>query len=189
MGPETKPVYKIPDHLLTGVEGQEFLVNNRRDKEEMARVVKEASLEVLRRTGGAGFPLLFSDYSDLRRIRAVKRGVERAGATSLIYHKNSNRSCLEMEVEEWLRRSRSKEEKRVLIADNEVSRGWECSHVLVVDLGAYSGWENVVMRTVGYSTPGTVLLSSRLITLILILLIPPLVMIPILILVLNKSIC
>ena len=50
MGPETKPVYKIPDHLLTGVEGQEFHVNNRRDKEEMARVVKEASLEVLRRT-------------------------------------------------------------------------------------------------------------------------------------------
>ena len=81
MGPETKPVYKIPDHLLTGVEGQEFHVNNRRDKEEMARVVKEASLEVLGRTGGAGFPLLFSDYSDLRRIRAVKRGVERAGAT------------------------------------------------------------------------------------------------------------
>ena len=54
-----------------------------------------------------------------------------------------------MEVEEWLSRSRSKEEKRVLIADNEVSRGWECSHVLVVDLRG-GGLANLVMRTVGY---------------------------------------
>ena len=38
-------------------------------------------------------------------------------------------------------------EERVLITDEEVSRGWECSHVLVVD--SY-GRENLVMRTVGY---------------------------------------
>ena len=40
-------------------------------------------------------------------------------------------------------------EERVLITDEEVSRGWECSHVLVVDLGG-RGLENFVMRTVGY---------------------------------------
>ena len=37
----------------------------------------------------------------------------------------------------------------MLIADQNVSRGWECSHVLVVDLGRV-GVENLVMRTVGY---------------------------------------
>ena len=42
------------------------------------------------------------------------------------------------------------EEERVLIADEHVSRGWECSHVLVVDLGGDGGSENLVMRTVGY---------------------------------------
>ena len=41
------------------------------------------------------------------------------------------------------------EEERVLIADELVVRGWECSHVLVVSLGE-SGLENLVMRTVGY---------------------------------------
>ena len=48
-----------------------------------------------------------------------------------------------------MRRRRSGEEERVLIADQDVSRGWECSHVLVVCLGG-SGLENLVMRTVGY---------------------------------------
>ena len=48
-----------------------------------------------------------------------------------------------------MRKRRSGEEERVLIADEEVSRGWECSHVLVVDFGS-AGLENLVMRTVGY---------------------------------------
>ena len=37
----------------------------------------------------------------------------------------------------------------MLIADESVSRGWECSHVLVVDLSG-EGLANLVMRTVGY---------------------------------------
>ena len=48
-----------------------------------------------------------------------------------------------------MRKRRSGEEERVLIADEEVSRGWECSHVLVVELYG-AGLENLVMRTVGY---------------------------------------
>ena len=35
-------------------------------------------------------------------------------------------------------------EERVLITDEEVSRGWECSHVLVVDL-AGRGLENLII--------------------------------------------
>ena len=48
-----------------------------------------------------------------------------------------------------MRRRRSGKEERVLIADVHVCRGWECSHVLVVDLMG-DGLENLVMRTVGY---------------------------------------
>ena len=75
--------------------------------------------------------------------------MERAGATVLIYHKDSKESCSEGEVEEWLRRRRSGEEERVLILDPEVIRGWEASHLLVVTLDG-GCFENLVMRAVGY---------------------------------------
>ena len=151
VGTTTNPVYKVPEHLLEGVEGKKFLVNNINDEEEVERVVEEATKEVLRRTDGAGFPLLCSEVLG-SRLSAVKRGVERAGATALVYHwQLPKESCSEVEVEEWLRRRRSGEEERVLIADHEVSRGWECSHVLVVDLSMSGfGLENLIMRTVGY---------------------------------------
>ena len=148
---KTKPIYKIPDHLMTGVEGKEFFVDDKYDEEEVVSVVEEATKEVFRRTGGVGFPLLCGDYVYGSTISAVKRRVERAGATALVYNRYlPKESCSETEVEEWLRRRRSGEEERVLIADREVSRGWECSHVLVVDFGFLSGLENLAMRTVGY---------------------------------------
>ena len=50
---------------------------------------------------------------------------------------------------EWLRRRRIREEEKCLITDEQVSRGWEASHTLVVALGGY-GLENLVMRTLGY---------------------------------------
>ena len=81
---------------------------------------------------------------------AVKKGVRGAGATALVYNNFSEESCSEVEVEEWLRKGSSREVMKVLIADHNVSRGWECSHVLVVDLGEAHGFENLVMRTVGY---------------------------------------
>ena len=149
----TNPVYKVPSNLMEGMEGKEFLVNNKDDEEEVAGVVKKATKEVLRRTGGAGFPLLSNEYDSplTLTLSAVKRGLERAGATALDYHKHLPRdTCREVEVEEWIRKRRSGEEERVLIADEDVSRGWECSHVLIVDLLGYGGLENLVMRTVGY---------------------------------------
>ena len=72
-----------------------------------------------------------------------------SGATALIYNKDSNECCSEAEVEEWLRRRRSGEEERVLFLDENVIRGWEASHLLVVCLYG-AGWENLVMRAVGY---------------------------------------
>ena len=61
-------------------------------------------------------------------------------------------NCSEVEVEEWLRRRRSgEEESRCIVTDRGVSRGWEASHLLVVDFKGL-GWENLVMRTVGHCT-------------------------------------
>merc|ERR1712130_38465 len=141
------PVYTVPALLIDGVEGKEFLVNNKDDEDEVASAVEAACKEVFGRTGGAGFPLLCEDNS---KIRIAKRGVERAGATALIYHKASNESCSERNVEEWLRRRRSGEEKRVLILDEDVIRGWEANILLVVSLYGPYGLENLVMRAVGY---------------------------------------
>ena len=62
----------------------------------------------------------------------------------------SNVLVREVEGQEWLRRRRSGEEERVLIADHWVSRGWEAGHVLVVDFDGTYGFENLVMRAVGY---------------------------------------
>ena len=45
-----KPAHKVSDHLMTGVEGKEFLVKNWNDDKEVADVVKAATKEVLRRT-------------------------------------------------------------------------------------------------------------------------------------------
>merc|ERR1712083_927541 len=104
--------YKLPVNLLEGVTGKQFLYYNYNDN-EIASVVEAAFKEFLGRTGGAGFPILCDDYSSY--ISAVKRGLERAGATALFYHGWSKESCSEAEVEEWLRRRRSgKEEKRCL---------------------------------------------------------------------------
>ena len=86
----------------------------------------------------------------------MKRGVERAGGTALVYASNSKECCSEAEVDEWLRRRRiGEEEERCLITDQKMSRGWEASHTLV--LGQYPDWENLVMSTVGYCA----LLKSR----------------------------
>ena len=70
---------------MDGVEGKEFLINNKDDKEEVERAVNEVTVEVLRRTGGAGFPLLCRGH-DYSKLYAIKKGLERAGATALFYH-------------------------------------------------------------------------------------------------------
>ena len=145
-GPSTNTnlVYKIPDLMIVGVEGKQFLVND-----QLAYVVEAACKEVFGRTGGAGFPILCDAYLGASKMIIVKRGVERAGATAVIYDWGTKWSCSEGEVEEWLRRRSMGKEKRCLIIDEGVSRDWEASHVLVVSSGE-GGLENLVMRAVGY---------------------------------------
>ena len=42
-GIKTNPFYKVPAHLMEGTQGKEFLVNNKKDEEELERVVAEAT--------------------------------------------------------------------------------------------------------------------------------------------------
>ena len=60
----TSPVYKIPNQLMAGLEGKQFLYNNKDDKDEVTSVVEAAYKVVLLRTGGAGFPLLCDGIDD-----------------------------------------------------------------------------------------------------------------------------
>merc|ERR1712047_236267 len=39
-GTRTNPVYKVPEHLMEGVEGKEFLVNNKDDEERLRELSK-----------------------------------------------------------------------------------------------------------------------------------------------------
>ena len=144
----TNPVYNVPKLMIAGIEGKQFLVKNREDADEVESAVEAACKDVFGRTGGYGFPILLDCWYE-SKIRIAKRGVERAGATALVYTGLSKERCSEAEVEEWLRRRRNGEEKRCLIIDSAVSRGWEASHALVFALYR-TGLENLVMRTVGY---------------------------------------
>ena len=51
------------------------------------------------------------------------------------------------EVENWLKRWKRKEERRALVTDEDISRGWEAPAVMAIgDIGT----ENLVMRTCGF---------------------------------------
>merc|ERR1712013_52973 len=144
----TNPVYRIPDQLMTGVKGDVFNYTDDND------AIDKACREVLRRSGGAGFPVLCDKTNDPeideKRVKLVKSAVERTGATALFYLQESrSENCTEAELEEWLRGRRNGEEKRVLITDSFLTRGWEVSHALVI-AHFDNQFENLVMRTVGY---------------------------------------
>ena len=49
---QTSLVYEVPNNMIYGVDGKDFLVSDKYDEKEVA------SVEVFTRTGGAGFPLL-----------------------------------------------------------------------------------------------------------------------------------
>ena len=52
------------------------------------------------------------------------------------------------EVENWVKKWKRKEERRALVTDQEISRGWEAPAVMVI--GEQRGSENLVMRTCGF---------------------------------------
>ena len=51
------------------------------------------------------------------------------------------------EVESWVRRWKRNEERKVLVTDKDISRGWEAPAVMVIQR---HNIENLVMRTCGF---------------------------------------
>ena len=100
---------------------------------------------MMQRTAGSGSVLV--NYSVSKSI--VATAVQRVVGPALIYTycKNEKNDATEAEVEEWLRRWKRGDERRALVTDDYISRGWEAPCVMVI--GEY-GKENLVMRTCGF---------------------------------------
>ena len=80
----------------------------------------------------------------------VVAAVQRVVGPALLYtldgqEKNEATSA---EVEDWLKKWKRAEERRVLISDDEISRGWEAPAVMAIGEKYFT--ENLVMRTCGF---------------------------------------
>ena len=69
---------------------------------------------------------------------------------ALLYTRDGRKKkeASESEVEEWLKRWKNGEETRVLVTDEDISRGWEAS--CVVAIAPSATLENLVMRSCGF---------------------------------------
>ena len=134
---------------MDGVKCKEFPTADRNNSEEIQNVIEMACRDVLGRTGGSGFPVLCDGWK-ISQMSSVKRGVKAAGVEVLVYHRYARGCSPEKDAEEWLTRRREGKERRCLITDEYISRGWENSHVLAITFYSTGGWENLVMRTIGY---------------------------------------
>ena len=101
---------------------------------------------MLVRTGGKGFPVLVQFRSELSSVVAA---VQRVVGAALLYTYDGREKneATEAEVEEWVRRWKRGEEKRALVTDVEISRGWEARELVAT---GSSSTENLVMRTCGF---------------------------------------
>ena len=118
------------------------------DDADLERGVEAACKEMLARTAGKGFPILFDCYSV--SLSSVVAAVQRVvGASALLYTYNGSlkNEATEAEVEEWVSRWKRREEKKVLVTDRYISRGWEAPEVIAIGK-LYT--QNLVMRTCGF---------------------------------------
>ena len=149
----TNPFYhptSLPPNLMSGIQCRQIIPekdhslrsNMQIQPAELERALEEACKVMLERTGGKGFPVLF-DATGLASslVATVQRVV---GAALLYTYERKIYEATEAEVEEWLMRWKRGEEKRALVADVYVSRGWEAKEVLAIGLKVP---ENLVMRT------------------------------------------
>ena len=97
------------------------------------------------RTAGGGFPVLYYGVPSSSVVPAVQ-GVVGPTLLYTFYGREKNEAT-SAEVENWLKKLKRKEEKRVLVTDDEISRGWEAPAVMVI---GSCDLENLVMRTCGF---------------------------------------
>ena len=96
----------------------------------------------------SGFPVLL-ETTFPASTSIVVAAVQRVVGPALLYTKDGREKneATSAEVENWLKRWKRKEERRALVTDERISRGWEAPAVMVIGEG---GTENLVMRTCGF---------------------------------------
>ena len=131
---------------MSSIECQEMNVNMN-DDTELQGALEHACEVMLERTAGNGFPVLVDSNAACGMSR-VLAAVQRVVGAALLYTDwGGHGEAREAEVEEWVRRWKRGEERRCLVTDENISRGWEAPAVLVI--GKF-GTENLVMRTCGF---------------------------------------
>ena len=145
----SNPSYTLPPHLISGVQCQQIKVK-RNDDAELSKAVEGGCRVMMQRTAGSGFPVLL-DHSDYYSVSTsiLAAAVQRVVGPALLYTKDGKEKneATSAEVENWVKKWKRKEERRVLVTDDEISRGWEAPAVMVI--GEYNT-ENLVMRTCGF---------------------------------------
>ena len=137
---------------MSGVQCQQIKVNKNKFKQQtdfqkLSKAVEAPCHAMMQRTVGSGFPILL-ESSHVSRSTVVA-AVQRVVGPALLYTRNGKEKneATSAEVENWLKRWKRGEEKRALVTDDEISRGWEAPAVMVI--GEY-GTENLVMRACGF---------------------------------------
>ena len=79
----------------------------------------------------------------------VVAAVQRVVGPALLYTYNGGKKneATSAEVENWVKKWKRKEERRALVTDEDISRGWEAPTVMVI---GEKQTENLVMRTCGF---------------------------------------
>ena len=146
----TNPSYTLPPHLMSGVQCQQIKVK-KDDDAELSKAVEDGCQVMMQRMAGSGFPVLLANNSvPSTSTSIVVAAVQRVAGPALLYtldgrEKNEATSA---EVEDWLKKWKRAEERRVLISDDEISRGWEAPAVMAIGEKYFT--ENLVMRTCGF---------------------------------------
>ena len=141
----SNPVYSMVDHLLPGVQCRELPVKDRGDRAEVEGRVEEGSREVMARTGGQAFPVIYAGLHSDEEWSWVEGAVGRATGRPVITY-IWDQGASEGEVAAWLQGTRDS----CLLTDRFMTRGWETPHLLVVSHGGLDYYKNCVMRTIGY---------------------------------------
>ena len=131
---------------MSSIECQEMNVNMN-DDTELQGALEHACEVMLERTAGNGFPVLV-DSNATCEMSTVLAAVQRVVGAALLYTDwGGQGEATEAEVEEWVRRWKRGEERRALVTDEHISRGWEAPAVMVI---GEQRTENLVMRTCGF---------------------------------------
>ena len=118
---QTNPSYSLPTYLIAGVQCQQIKVK-KNDEAELSKAVEDGCQVMMQRTAGSGFPVLLSHHLSTSSVVAA---VQRVVGPALLYIRDGREKneATSAEVENWVKKWKRAEERRVLVSDESISRG------------------------------------------------------------------